>query len=67
MAANREKPQVVLGLLDRMYASKLDPNTVVLTTAINALAREGGMLSCLYVLIKTLYRIFIHMLCIPFY
>jgi pentatricopeptide repeat protein len=42
MAACRDKPPVVLGLLERMYRSNVEPNTVVLTTAINSLAREGG-------------------------
>ena len=42
MAACRHKPDVVLDLLDRMKNNQIAPNTVVLTTAINALASEGG-------------------------
>jgi hypothetical protein len=42
MAASKDKPDVVLGLLERMNAKNVKANTVVLTTAINALAREGG-------------------------
>jgi pentatricopeptide repeat protein len=42
MAASRDKPNVVIELLDRMQAANVAPNTVVLTSAINSLAREGG-------------------------
>lgn len=42
MAACHQRPGVVLGLLDRMESEQIKPNTVVLTTAINALAKEGG-------------------------
>lgn len=42
MAASREKPQVVMKLLERMKSEGCVPNTIVLTTAINSLSREGG-------------------------
>ena len=42
MAACREKPTVVLDLLERMKRQKIEMNTVVCTTAINAFARAGG-------------------------
>ena len=43
MAAAREKPAVVVELLGRMKAQGCEPNTVLLTTAINSLSREGGL------------------------
>ncbi len=42
MAASRDKPDMVVELLDRMKRAGVAPNTVVLTSAINSLAREGG-------------------------
>ena len=42
MAASRDKPMVVIDLLDRMRSANVSPNTVVLTSAINSLARAGG-------------------------
>lgn len=42
MAASRDKPTVVIDLLDRMRTANVLPNTVVLTSAINSLARAGG-------------------------
>jgi hypothetical protein len=42
MDACKEKPLIVLELLERMERSKVEKNTVVLTTAINAFARAGG-------------------------
>lgn len=42
MAACKDKPRTVLGLLDRMRAENVDANTVVLSTAIHSLARGGG-------------------------
>ena len=42
MTASREKPKVVIELLNRMKQNDIAPNTVVLTSAINSLAREGG-------------------------
>lgn len=39
MAASRDRPSVVLGLMNRMLAEGITPNTVLLTTAINSLAR----------------------------
>lgn len=42
MAASRERPQVVVELLERMKVQGCEPNTVVLTAAINSLSREGG-------------------------
>lgn len=45
MAACRDRPETVLSLLTRMKAEKIEPNTVVLTTAINSLARAGGAYS----------------------
>jgi pentatricopeptide repeat protein len=41
MSACRSNPSIVLKLLDRMKNEGVVPNTVVLTTAINALARGG--------------------------
>lgn len=41
MTACREKPEIVLQLLDRMEKEMITPNTVVLTTAIDAMARGG--------------------------
>ena len=45
MAACRDRPETVLSLLSRMRNEKIEPNTVVLTTAINSLARAGGRYS----------------------
>ena len=45
MAACRDRPETVLSLLTRMKAENIEPNTVVLTTAINSLARAGGKYS----------------------
>ena len=42
MAASRDKPDMVVELLDRMKKANVTPNTVLLTSAINSLAREGG-------------------------
>ena len=42
MAAARDKPAVAVSLLERMKNSGIEPNTVVLTTAINSLAKGGG-------------------------
>ena len=42
MAASRDKPDKVIELLDRMKQADVAPNTVLLTSAINSLAREGG-------------------------
>jgi hypothetical protein len=42
MAASRERPLLVLELLDRMKKQNVEANTVVYTTAINAFARAGG-------------------------
>ena len=36
------RPQMVISLLDRMKAENVLPNTIVLTAAIDSLAREGG-------------------------
>lgn len=41
-AASRDKPEVVIDLLERMRSANVAPNTVVLTSAINSLARAGG-------------------------
>ena len=45
MAAATDRPEVAMSLLERMAAEGLQPNTVVLTTAINALAKGGGKYS----------------------
>jgi len=42
MAAARDKPDVAVSLLQRMKDNGIEPNTVVLTTAINSLAKGGG-------------------------
>ena len=42
MAACKDKPAVVLDLLQRMKDDGIEPNTIVLTSAINSLARGGG-------------------------
>jgi len=42
MAACRDRPAAVVELLARMQAEAVVPNTIVLTSAINALARGGG-------------------------
>jgi pentatricopeptide repeat protein len=42
IAACKDRPSVVLTLLDRMRADNIQANTVVLSTAINSLARGGG-------------------------
>ena len=41
MAACKHRPQVVISLLERMESEKVAPNTILLTTAIDSLAREG--------------------------
>ena len=57
MAACRDKPDTVLQLLDRMNSDNIVPNTVVLTTAINALAREGGKYTDIaYDILQTMER-----------
>ena len=42
MSAARERPELILHLLDRMKSELITPNTIVLTTAIDSLARGGG-------------------------
>lgn len=42
VAACRDRPQKVLALLERMRNENIEANTIVLTSAINALARAGG-------------------------
>ena len=42
MAACKHRPQMVISLLERMKLEKVEPNTIVLTAAIDSLAREGG-------------------------
>ena len=42
MAACKEKPAVVLDLLERMKEEGIETNTILLTSAINSLARGGG-------------------------
>lgn len=42
MTALRDRPTVVISLLARMREEDIEPNTVVLTTAIDSLARAGG-------------------------
>jgi len=42
MAAARDRPSVVVQLLTRMQKAQVSPNTILLTTAINSLARGGG-------------------------
>ena len=39
---NKGHPDIVLSLLERMKVDQVPFNTVLLTTAINALARAGG-------------------------
>ena len=41
MAACKHRPQVVITLLERMEQAQVPPNTILLTTAIDSLAREG--------------------------
>ena len=41
MAACKHRPQVVISLLERMEQAQVSPNTILLTTAIDSLAREG--------------------------
>jgi pentatricopeptide repeat protein len=41
IAASKDHPQVVMQLLDRMERANVTKNTVVLTAAINSLARSG--------------------------
>lgn len=36
------RPQTVISLLERMKNENVVPNTIVLTAAIDSLAREGG-------------------------
>jgi len=45
ITASRDKPDVVLKLLSRMRSNKISPNTVVLTSAIDSLARAGDKLT----------------------
>ena len=42
MSASRDNITSVLSLMERMKDDGIAPNTVVLTSAINALARAGG-------------------------
>ena len=42
MSACKHRPIEVIGLLERMNEQNVEPNTIVLTTAIDALAREGA-------------------------
>jgi pentatricopeptide repeat protein len=39
---NTNRPQTVIALLERMKKENVVPNTIVLTAAIDSLAREGG-------------------------
>jgi hypothetical protein len=39
---NTNRPQTVIALLERMKNENVVPNTIVLTAAIDSLAREGG-------------------------
>ena len=57
MTACRDKPDTVIGLLDEMRLSGLTPNTVVLTTAIDSLARAGGLFTdSAYAMLQSMER-----------